>query len=118
MYLVNRGSYSNFSSKVKEAAGQLRNRLGYIDRNYEEFRKKAHKIRETVESGQNMHNALIGTQGGQVDPNKDINIYPVLIAGRTVDDLSESKKRQDYENNTKPSLKVETWDTWIKKLKR
>ncbi|USL16411.1 DUF4263 domain-containing protein [Bacillus thuringiensis] len=61
---------------------------------------------------------MIGPQGGlQVDPNKDINIYIVLIAGRTVDDLSESKKRQDYENNTKPPLKVETWDTWIRKLK-
>lgn len=117
--LVNRGSYGNFSSKVEEAAGQLRNRLGYIYRNYEEFRKEAHKIRETVESGQMIHNALIGPQGVlQVDPNKDINIYPVLIAGRTVDDLSESKKRQDYENNTNPSLKVETWDTWIRKLRR
>lgn len=117
--LVNQSNYESFSSKVEEAAGQLRRRLGDIYRDYKSFRKEVHKIRKAAESGKNIYNSLIGPEGElQVDPNKDINIFTVLIGGRTVDDMKESRKRHDYESSFKPSIKVESWDTWLRKLRR
>ncbi|WP_246637705.1 Shedu immune nuclease family protein [Crassaminicella profunda] len=117
--LVNKGNYGKFASKIEEASGQLRQRLGHIYRDYEKFRRKVHEIRERVESGDRLYNSLIGPKGNlQVDPNKDINIYPVLIAGRTINDLEESRKRQDFEYSTKPTMKLETWDSWVRKLRR
>lgn len=117
--LVNQGGYESFSSKVEEAAGQLRKRIGLIYKNYETFRKEVHQIRVMVESGEKIYNSLIGPKGYlEVDPNKEINIFPVLIAGRTVDDFKESLKRHEYENSTKPTIKVESWDSWLRKLRR
>ena len=118
-FLVNQGGYEKLASKVEEAAGQLRERIGYVNRNYEQFRRKVHEIRKSVEAGKSIYNSLLGPKGGlQVDADKDINIYGVLICGRTRDDLKESIKRQDFEYNIKPSIKLESWDTWLRKLSR
>ncbi|MCR8843429.1 DUF4263 domain-containing protein [Paenibacillus sp. SC116] len=117
--LVNQSSYESFSSKVEEAAGQLRRRLGDINWDYKSFREEAHRIRGIAESGESIFNSLVGPEGAlQVDPNKHVNIFTVLIGGRTVDDIKESRKRYDYENSFKPSIKVESWDTWLRKLRR
>lgn len=117
--LVNRTGYQKFSSKIDTAATQIRNRQRVIYSNYEKYRKYFHKIRETVEKGDKLYNSTIGPRGKLlVDPNKDINIFPVLIGGRTNDDLSESKLRQDFEYSTKPTIKLESWDTFLRKLRR
>lgn len=118
-FLVNRGSYEKFASKMEEAADQIRKRLGCIFRNIEEFRRGVHKIRENVESGKSMHNSFLGPYGNlQVDPNKDINIRCVIIGGRSRDDLKESKKRHDYEYTFSPPIKIESWDSWARKIRR
>ncbi|OAB42336.1 Shedu immune nuclease family protein [Paenibacillus antarcticus] len=117
--LVNQGGYESFSRKIEEAAGQLRRRLGDIYDDYEGFRKEVHKVRSKVESGHTLYNSFMGPEGHlEVDPNKKISIYTVLIAGRTVDDLKESRKRHEYEVSFTPSIKLESWDTFLRKLKR
>ncbi|MDQ1235134.1 hypothetical protein QE450_002632 [Paenibacillus sp. SORGH_AS306] len=117
--LVNQRGYKSFSSKIEEAAGQIRKRLGDIHRNYQMFRENVHNIRKKVESGQKLYNSLIGPEGNlEVDENKDISIQAVLIGGRTVKDIEESIKRHDYENTFNPKVRIESWDTWLKKIKR
>lgn len=117
--LVTKGSYKKFASKIEEASGQLRDRLSKIQYDYKSYRIKFHEIREKVESNERIYNSFVGPKGNlQVDPNKDVNIYPVLIGGRTGNDLEESRKRQAFEYNTKPTIKLETWDTWLRKLRR
>lgn len=117
--LVNRGSYGNFAAKINEAAQQIRGRLGHIYRNYAEFRTAVHRARAAAEGGQRVHNALCGpVRLLQVDADKDIDIRTVIIGGRSEDDLEESRLRHDYERSFTPSIRVESWDSWLRKLLR
>lgn len=117
--LVNKDSYAGFSRNINQAADQIRERLGYVYRNLNDFRAHVHSIRKTAESKKSIHNSFIGPKGPlQVDPNKDINIRCIVIGGRTRDDLEESAKRQDYESRLSPPIKIESWDTWLRKLQR
>lgn len=118
-YLVNKGSYGNFSAKVNEAAQQIRRRVGSIFQHLAEFRTEVHRIREAVESGKKMYNSFIGPYGSLgVDPEKDIYIRSVIIAGRSRNDLEESHLRHDFESSLSPPVRLESWDTWLKKLRR
>jgi hypothetical protein len=118
-YLTTTGSYKNFSSKVNEAIQQIRNRVGVVYRNMEEFRTGVHIIRQRVEAGESLHGSFVGPIARlEVHPDKDINVRSVVIAGRTRDDLEESRQRHDYEWSVKPPVKVETWDTFLRKLRR
>ena len=117
--LVNSNHYGSFHHKVGEAAGQIQERLGIVYRNYQNFRQEAHKKRQQVLDGKLIHNAFVGPEScKQVDPNKDVNIRTIIIGGRTVNDLEESKKRHDYERNSTPPIRIESWDTWIRRLRR
>lgn len=117
--LINGNSYEDFSAKTNQAVQQIRRRLGYITRNSEEFRRFVHKVRQAVESGETKYNSFIGPQGNlQVDPNKDINLHTIVIGGRSCDDIKESRLRHDYERGNSPSIKVESWDSWINKSRR
>ena len=53
-----------------------------------------------------------------VDPDKDVNVRDVVIAGHTRDDLAESRMRNDYERSFNPTIKLESWDRWLTKLCR
>ncbi len=67
----NSNSYKNMSSKINEAAQQIRRKLNFINANYNEFRFFVHGIREQVESGKSMYNSLLGPNGYlHVDPKK------------------------------------------------
>jgi hypothetical protein len=117
--LINGNSYEDFSAKTNQAVQQIRRRLGYITRNPEEFRRFVHEIRHAVESGETKYNSFIGPQGNlQVDPNKDINLHTIIIGGKSNDDLKESRLRHDYERGNSPSIRVESWDSWINKSRR
>lgn len=112
-----RNSYGNFSQKVNEACQQLRARMGYTAREYSEFRKLAHQIRSQVEAGKIMYSSLIGPRIPlQVDPNKDVNIQGVVIGGRSVDDLYESEIRHNYETQSSEKVKVDSWDSWLRRI--
>ncbi|RII30477.1 MAG: DUF4263 domain-containing protein [Geobacter sp.] len=117
--LVNADHYREFNHKISQAAGQIRGRLGIIFRDLNTFRKSAHQIRARAEKGEKIHNAFVGPYGElQVDPDKDINIRTVVVGGRTKDDHEESIKRQDYESRFTPPIRIESWDTWLRRLQR
>ena len=42
----------------------------------------------------------------------------VFIDGRTVNDLEESYKHHDYESTTTSLIRIVSWDTWLRRLKR
>jgi len=112
-----RTSYGNFSQKVNEACQQLRSRIGYTSREYSSFREFVHNLRFRVESGETKYQSLVGPKTPlQIDPNKDINIRGVVIAGRCVDDLYESKIRHEYERQSSESVKIDSWDSWLKRI--
>lgn len=117
--LVNSNHYGAFNHKVMEAATQIQHRLGVIFRELNDFRKDAHARRIRAERGEKLHNAFLGPYLKlQVDPGKDINIRSVVIGGRTRDDLEESQKRQNYEARSTPPVRIESWDTWLRRLQR
>jgi len=117
--LVNKTGYRKFSGIIETAMDQIRNRIAYIHEHSEEFRIKAHQIRGKIESGERLYNSFTGAiKNLEVDPNKKINIYPVVIGGITTDDLSESNKRHEYEQRSSPKVNVESWNSWLKKVRR
>jgi hypothetical protein len=118
-YLTNGDAYGKFAAKIDEGAHQIRTRLGVFTRSYEEFRQHVHMIREKAESGSRSHNSFVGPcRPLQVDPDKDVNVRYVVIGGRTRDDVQESRKRNDYERSFNPNIKLESWDSWLRKLRR
>lgn len=117
--ILNQGFYQKFNSKIEVAIGQIRDRLGYIHRNMDEFRKNIHLIRERVISGESLYNSFVGPDRMiLVDKNKDVNVHSVIIGGRTIDDLKESRKRYDLEWSLSLPIKLESWDTFLRKLRR
>ncbi len=117
--LVHNGGYETFSRKMEIALSQIKARAGYVFRNYPEFRERVHQIRIQVERGESLYHALLGPYGSlQVDPNKDVEIRYLVIGGRTGDDLSESWKRHEYEVTHTPPMRIETWDTFLRRLSR
>jgi hypothetical protein len=118
-HLVNRGHYEKFSAKIDEAVHQIRTRLRHVIDNIKDFRSYVHQARLNVERGNFQYNSLLGPESHlEVDPNKDINIRCVVIGGRTRNDLEESRKRHDLEITTHPPIRVESWDTWMRKIRR
>jgi hypothetical protein len=117
--LVNGDAYGAFARPIDKATDQIRNRLGYVYRNILEFGSEVHRIRKIAEGGRAIHNSFLGPLSKLgVDPNKDINIRTVVIGGRTRNDREESKKRHDYEFTFSPPIKIESWDTWLRKFQR
>jgi hypothetical protein len=117
--LLTKTHYEEFSHKIHEAAGQIRRRVGTVHRDISKFKTVFHNIRIEAEKGKKIHNSFLGPNFRlQVDPNKDINIRTVVIGGRTVNDLEESRKRYDYESRVTPPIRIESWDTWLRRLKR
>lgn len=116
--VVTKGHYKKPSSKIENAFQQIKKHLSYIHKNYDTFRKEIHEIRQKVESGNSIYNSFIGPYGMiQVDPNKEINIRSVIIGGRTVNDREESKIRDEFDTYS-VNVKLESWDSWIRKIQR
>lgn len=117
--LLTRGNYKKFNYKIDTAANQIRDRLGYIHENITSFRDFVHNCRERAFNGERLFNAFIGPeQDTLVDKNKDINIHNIVIGGRTQDDLEESYKRHNFEATFNLPFKLESWDTFYRKLRR
>lgn len=118
-FLVNDDAYGEFAQSMNRAAGQIRRRVGDIYRDLATFRKQVHKIRASAQAGEKIHGAFLGPQCPlEVDPDKDITIRTVVVGGRTRNDQVESRKRHDFEHGVSPPIKIESWDTWLRKLKR
>ncbi|MFJ1434431.1 Shedu immune nuclease family protein [Capnocytophaga canimorsus] len=111
--------YKKFNHKLDIAINQIRDRLDYIYRNISSFRESVHEYRERVSNGERLFNSLMGPcQDILVDKNKDINIHSVVIGGRTKDDLEESYKRHSFESTFNLPIKLESWDSFYRKLRR
>ncbi len=117
--IVNTSGYRNLAAKLNEGAQQIRDRLAYVYREYATFRSRVHEILQQVESGICVSNSFVSPiRRLEVDPNKDIHVHYVVIAGRTTNDLEESKVRHAFEISFNPRIRLESWDTWARKLRR
>ena len=117
--LKKRGHYNNLNAKVEEANSQIRNHRKYIYNDYESFRKEVHRVRQKAESGENIYNAFLSPKGElQVDPNKNVNIRFVIVAGRTPeDDIEESDLRYQFGRDDR-DVELFSWNSWIRRLSR
>ncbi|MDY0993682.1 DUF4263 domain-containing protein [Pantoea agglomerans] len=114
--LMNQSGYSNLSQKTNEAIQQVRNRITAVYRDYPKYRNYFHEVRESIENKSYFKTSLVGPRGKLcVDPDKDINIRSVVIAGRSINDLEESKQRHNVEVTSSPPIRLESWDSLINK---
>ena len=78
-----------------------------------------HRVRIKAEAGEKIYNVFLAPKGKlQVDPNKNINVRFVIVAGRTPeDDIEESDLRYQFgrKNN---DVELFSWDSWIRRLSR
>lgn len=117
--LRRKNHYAAFRSDIMEGYDQLIQRAEWCSTHYEEVRRYMHRLREEVTEGNRPYRAFPGPSYRlEVDPEKDVNIIYVLIAGRTTDDRADSHKRHLAENTAGIDLRIETWDSWMNKLTR
>ncbi|OSI35549.1 Shedu anti-phage system protein SduA domain-containing protein [Neisseria dumasiana] len=119
--LFNQSGYGQPHADISKAEQQIRDRLRAVY--YEDmpvFRRKCHIFRGEAENGKlKLKNYLVGAEGKlYVDPNKEIKIRTVIIGGRTQNDREESLERHKFEESHTIPITLESWDTWIRKLKR
>jgi len=70
-----------------------------------------------IETDKHKFETFCGPKGKLlVDPNKDVNIRTVVIAGRSKNDLEESIERHNLERNSSLPLRLESWDSLLNKL--
>lgn len=113
--ILNKNSYGTFSHKFNEGMAQLYNEFDYIQNNKEMVRKEMHRIRQAAIDDE--INCFKGPKFNlNVDPNKTVTFYGVLICGYTDNDLVESNKRHSQENEHSDNIIIETWDSFINKL--
>lgn len=116
--LVTQSGYCKLSSRIEVARSQLQQRQIVLLKQYELFRRQFHALRERVQQGERPYQALLGPAGRlEVDPNKEVEVYYAVIGGRTVEDLRESEIRYVSEIPT-PKIHIESWDTFLRKLRR
>lgn len=116
--LLNKGS-NKLNEDMNCATQQMDTRWSYIERNYEYFRKKVHDYRMKAENNTLNFLYLQGNKNLYVDKDKNIVVSSsIVIGGRTTDDLIESQVRDDYERRSGYKRKIESWDSFLKKLTR
>jgi hypothetical protein len=100
---------------LDEARIQIASRLSYIVRQYPQFPAMVHRIRDRVEQGHPAYNSFPGPRLPlQVDIARDINVNYVVIGGRTVD----AGERRAFEMSFEPFIRLESWESWLTKLRR
>lgn len=110
---------STFHADFLKGIDQIVRRKSYTQRCDSEFRKDVHDIRRMVESGRPQYNSLLCPKSFlNVDPEKPVNVYGVVIGGRRVHDLEESSKRSEWAKSVNFTLHLESWDSWLDKVTR
>lgn len=112
--------YGEFRSNVQEGLGQLIKRKDWCEHHYEKFRTFAYDVLCGITTGgKRPYQAFLGPKYQlEVDPQKDIKLHYILIAGRTSNNVSDSQKRHMEEKSHNFHVEIETWDSWIHKLSR
>lgn len=117
--LRRKNHYGEFKSSIQEGIGQLKKHSNWCSKNYETFRMFTYNVLEEVKNGNFPYHAFLGPKYElMVDPNKDIRLHYILIAGKTEDDLNDSKRRDIEERSVSVDMQIETWDSWLNKLTR
>ena len=117
--LCRKNHYKTFVSSVQDGRSQLNERADWIRSNYETYRKFVHTVLADVKNGKRPYNAFTSPKYKlEVDPNKDVKFFYVLIAERTQDDLTDSHKRHVEDLSSGLNIQTETWDSWCNKLER
>jgi hypothetical protein len=117
--LLNRGPAKKIADRISHAAQQVRARIGAVHRNYPVLRREFHKLRASAEQGYASGRFLVGPYPClEVDPGKDVYVRGVVIGGRTRNDLEESSIRHEFQTQTSPPVKLDTWDTWLRRIRR
>ncbi len=117
--LRRKNHYGEFKSNVQEGKGQLLKHSDWCNKNYEAFRKFTYNVLKEVENGNYPYHAFLGPKYKlNVDSNKDIRLHYILIAGKTDNDIEDSKRRDMEERSVSIDMQIETWDSWLNKLTR
>ncbi len=124
IFIEIKGSDFNFinsngtvSNEIKIAEEQIRERFEYVIKNYELFRREVFEIKRKVESGKTIYNSKVGiSQKLHCDPEKDILISGCIIGGKTTDDYLESSKKAQMQRYSNPSIKIESWNSFFRKI--
>lgn len=118
--LINSTGYKDFHSDIHKAAKQLRDRIDIsVYSKYDEFRKHCHSIREDIENNKFTSRYLLSPKGKLlVDPNKDICLRTVIIGGRSQNDYEESLERHKYERDHAIPIELDSWDSWLNRVRR
>jgi hypothetical protein len=117
-YMYNDNYYYQISSLVEQARQQILDAISNLNLKYVELTSELHRIRSAAESCKQIYNAFLGPQKCLlVDPDKDVILQGCIIAGRTRDNIRDSKKR-NQEELYNPHIRLMSWDSWLNKLKR
>lgn len=112
-YLTNTNTTSN---TIRACHEQMLDRFSFIERNYELFRRNVHAIRQRVENGEQIYNSLLGENNFlHVDSNKEIKYRGIVIGGYTTNEIIESQKRHQLEQESNRKIQFESWDSFIRK---
>lgn len=117
--LCRQNHYHEFRAKIQEGRGQLIQSAAWCSQNYGKFRSFVHNVLKEVKNGRYPYRAFLGPKYRlEVDPNKDIKLNYILIAGRTNNELPDSHKRHTEDSMANLDIQTETWDSWMNKLTR
>lgn len=118
-FFSNKGGYRKLNENISTCRHQIIENINQINtRGYDHFRNFCHQVRLKTEDGELVYNSSMGNKKYlNVDPNKEIKIFGVIIGGRTRDDFYESSLRH-HEGTLMPNISIESWDSWLNKLTR
>ena len=114
-YSFNADHYKSKNANLTNAITQIDNHCQYIQRNYDEFRKEIHRVKDEVTDGKYMKNSLLGPKCYlRVDPNKDIGIRKIVIGGVERDQYEDSEKMNQCFLNDR--VELYTWNSFIRRV--
>lgn len=118
--LRKKNHYGDFRAEIQEGRSQLIERKNWCEQNYIDYKRFVHLILDDIiQRNTRPYHAFLGPiYKLEVDAQKDVDFHYILIAGRTSEDLTDSKKRHQADAATNFHIQTETWDSWINKLIR
>lgn len=102
---------------INHAILQVEQRIEYARLNYWKFRDDVLAARRDVEAGKVLYQSMKG-KDLLIDPNKDVVYWGIAIGGRETDLIKDSKTRTRLEYGRSPHIKVESWDSFLRNLRR
>lgn len=107
-----------FNADINYAVTQLTRRKRVMEDNRILYKDKIRKIVTSIKDGTYTGNYLMGKSNDLlIDYEKTFKIVGmVAIGGYSINDVVESEKRDDIEKSTNYLLRMESWDSFIRKI--